>query len=210
MYKKQLLISIGILVIFFSVGTLSIGLKLKPEIVNLSWLNLLLTGVLIFIHRPERSPSFLYYSLMVFAVGLLVEIIGVSSGFPFGSYHYGNALGTKLLGVPLILGLNWWILAYSSIHISMLISKKKAIRVLLAPALMLGMDMLIEPLCSKLDFWYWQDPEIPIQNYWSWYFIGLGLIAIYLSTFKTSKINPLAVTAFIVQLVFFSTLNLLL
>src|SRR5262245_51775423 len=51
-----------------------------------------LRGVLLFI-----SNSFL--------VGGVFEVLGVASGFPFGNYYFTEAMGPKLLGVPLLMGL---------------------------------------------------------------------------------------------------------
>lgn len=198
------------LLVFHLIGAVGIGFQLMPAIVALSWVNLLLTAVVTFAHRTEGSFNFYLFSVMVFAVGLLVEILGVATGFPFGVYHYGDALGWKIFGVPLVLGLNWWILVYSSIHLSMLITEKKAVRLFLAPALMLCVDLLIEPLCSKLDFWYWKNPAVPVENYLSWYVISFVLIGIYFSNFKTKQVNVVAVGVFMIQVLFFSLLNVLL
>ena len=203
-------ISVLLLIIFYVVGIIGIGFQIKPDMVLLSWFNLLLTGVIIFINRTENQLSFYWFSMLVFFAGLSVEILGVATGFPFGNYHYGSALGWKLMEVPIILGLNWWILVYASIHLSMLVSRNKTLRFFLAPALMLGIDVLIEPLSSKLDFWYWEDIEIPLENYISWYVISFALIGIYFLNFNTKKISNIAIIGFGLQTLFFSILNILL
>lgn len=41
---------------------------------------------------------------------MLAEILVVSYGIIFGNYKYGEILGYKVLGVPLIIGINWCIL----------------------------------------------------------------------------------------------------
>ena len=42
---------------------------------------------------------------------MLAEILVVSYGIIFGNYKYGEILGYKVLGVPLIIGINWCILS---------------------------------------------------------------------------------------------------
>lgn len=203
-------ISLIILLIFYAVGVATIGFELKPDVVKLSWFNLLLTGTVVFVNAHEKGIRFYLYCLIVFLSGFLVEVLGVASSWPFGSYYYGESLGWKLYDVPLILGLNWWVLIYASIHLSMLITSNKWLRILIAPALMLGIDFLIEPLCSKLDFWHWKDGVIPADNFWSWYVISLVLCGIYFLGFRNNKTNLVAVGAFLIQGVFFTLLNLLL
>ena len=203
-------ISYILLFLFYFVGVLCIGMGLKPDLVELSWFNLVATGLIVFLNRTEKGSKFLLFSGVVFLAGLLVEIIGVATGFPFGSYYYGNSLGWKIWEVPLVLGLNWWILVYGSIHLAKVITKHRLIQIILAPALMLGLDTLIEPLCETLDFWYWKNSVIPFENYVSWYIISIVLIGLYFSIYKASKINYMAVVAFVIQVLFFLLLNLFL
>jgi uncharacterized membrane protein len=202
--------SILALLIIHLAGALVIGFQVEPDVVNLSWLNLLISGAIVLANNTEEHSKFYLFSIVVFVAGLSVEILGVATGFPFGSYYYGNALGWKIFEVPIVLGINWWILVYASIHLSIFITKNKIVSMFLAPALMLGMDALIEPLCSKLDFWYWEGNEVPMENYLSWYVISFVLIALYFLNFETKKINFVAIGAFLVQILFFALLNLLL
>ena len=49
---------------------------------------------------------------MLFLLVLPLNITGANTGLIFGNYTYGNILGMKVLGVPLIIGLNWFIVMY--------------------------------------------------------------------------------------------------
>ncbi|OAA28674.1 putative membrane protein [Frankia sp. EI5c] len=40
-------------------------------------------------------------------IGLAAESVGVHTGWPFGDYSYGSALGPKLAGVPVVVPLAW-------------------------------------------------------------------------------------------------------
>lgn len=203
-------ISIAILVIFHLVGIAGIGFELKPSMLELSWMNLLLTGLVVYFNRTEFTAKFYGYSILVFTVGLTVEIIGVATGFPFGAYHYGDSLGWKIAEVPIVLGLNWWLLVYASIHTAAVLHTHKVVRIVLAPAIMLGLDFLIEPLCGRLNFWFWEASAVPLENYVSWYIISLILVAPYFMLEKTIKTNAVAIAAMAIQALFFISLNLLL
>ena len=210
MLKNKIFISITFLFIFHLVAIVGIGFGLNKDMIELSWMNLLLTALIVFYNKNERTKKFIFYSAFVFTIGLLVEIIGVATGFPFGNYKYGNSLGSKIFEVPIVLGLNWWILIYSSIHSSRIFTKHIMTRIFLAPFLMLGLDLLIEQLCSKLDFWHWHEDVIPFKNYVSWYIISLALIALYFYWIKPAKTNKVAIASLVIQFLFFAVLNLIL
>jgi uncharacterized membrane protein len=56
---------------------------------------------------------------------MLVEIIGINTGFPFGHYYYSNILKIQFLSVPVIIGINWVVLTYSTAIIAQNILKTK-------------------------------------------------------------------------------------
>ena len=43
---------------------------------------------------------------------MTVELVGTKTGMLFGDYSYGKVLGPALQGVPLIIGINWFIMMY--------------------------------------------------------------------------------------------------
>ena len=74
--------------------------------------NLLLSfGILLTFHR-ERSPKFYKSMLFIIISGFVIEVIGVNTGYPFGTYTYGEAFGPQLMGTPFMIGVNWFIMAY--------------------------------------------------------------------------------------------------
>ena len=85
---------------------------------------------------------------------MLAEILVVSYGIIFENYKYGEILGYKVLGVPLIIGINWCILTLIKGAISpLLFFNNYWSKVFCGTLLMLFMDILIEPIVPKLDFW---------------------------------------------------------
>jgi putative membrane protein len=187
-------------------------------------LNLLLMfGLLLFTHRG-MSMKFFGFIALCFSVGMLTEIIGVHTGLLFGSYRYGEVMGIKLLEVPLLIGINWFVIVYcagmlmTKIHDwidakyvtagSMLSPQVKAISIIIDGALLATFfDYIMEPVAVKLGYWYWLgDGCIPFINYLCWFVISTGLLYFFTRlTFKAH--NHFAVHLFIIQLLFFGVLR---
>jgi bisanhydrobacterioruberin hydratase len=141
---------------------------------------------------------------------------GTSTGLIFGTYHYGNALGPKLAGTPLIIGLNWIITCYCSIQVAGMVlgnneSKKinPFLHARIAAIFMVLLDFLIEPVAPVLDFWYWENNSIPIQNYLAWFAFG-WLFCYWMIRLNLSQINITGRWLYFIQIVFFLILNLIL
>ena len=72
-----------------------------------------------FIFLQSKSPKKEWLTIfLVYIITFFSEWIGVNYGLLFGSYSYGNSLGFKIGGVPLLIGLNWVLLALVSRQIS--------------------------------------------------------------------------------------------
>lgn len=171
-------------------------------------LNLLITAFLLFVFHPQWNLSFVLFGVLCFTIGYLVEVAGVKSGIIFGEYSYGPTLGLKLWDVPLIIGLNWLILVYSTGILAHSITKNTQLKSLIGSGLMVLMDFFIEPVAVSLDFWEWELEHIPLQNYLGWFFTAFVLqIFFHLSRFE--KHNPLARYVIYVQLAFFIFLQIL-
>jgi len=147
------------------------------------------------------------------AYGFILEWIGVHTGWPFGDYRYGNALGPKWMGVPLIIGLNWFVV---SVSVRQWIPQRagKWGEILRHPAVfsalaalgMVGLDALIEPVAPKLDYWYWAQGVAPLRNFVGW-FAGGWLLQGLLNRVLPFRPNQIARWTFPIQVVFFVLLN---
>jgi len=165
-------------------------------------LNLLLSvGVLGLFHRQWTS-NFGIYAFAVFWAGYLVELVGVKTGVIFGVYQYGGTLGPKVADVPPMIGINWLMLAYSSGILAQGLSSNLWLRTTLGAVFMVFLDILIEPVAMKLDFWTWQGGSIPLQNYFAWFVISWAMQYGFHSLHQ-EKSNPVAVPLYVVLLLFF-------
>lgn len=204
--KHWVTIAVLILVIFHQVGVVGLHLPQTRDLfVQLVPMNLLLSaGLLAWFHRPW-TVSFGIVAFVIFWVGYLVELVGVKTGIIFGPYHYDTALGPKIAGVPPLIGLNWLLLTYSTGIIAMRAFRKVWVRVLAGALLMVVLDLLIEPMAIRFDFWTWdtETHEIPIQNFLAWFTVAV-LMQVGLQTQSSDLRNPLAYPFYLVQVGFFA------
>ena len=203
-YKDLILISV--LVIFHTVGVFGIKSDSKDYFLSLSFMNLMLSFIVLLIARKQFSTKFLLGVLTVFCLGIGVEWIGIHTGYLFGSYSYGENLGVKLDGVPLIIGVNWVVLTICSCTLSDFLLKKNLVsRALLSAALMTGLDFLIEPVAIVSDYWTWTG-EIPAYNYLCWFVISF-IIHLGWYKLKLSEENKVPLALYCILVVFFVVLN---
>lgn len=168
--------------------------------------NLLATAAIVFHFEEKKTAPYIFFLLIAFLAGFGIEVAGVKTGAIFGEYRYGATLGVKLLEVPLAIGLNWAVLIYATGMASDRLKLPKLIKAAIAASLMTLLDLLIEPVAIKLDFWDWQSELVPLQNYLAWFVISLILQLIY-QNLAFSKNNPLAIRLLYIQAGFFLILN---
>lgn len=200
-------ISIVILFIFHLVGVVGLSSDYQDSFLRLTPLNLLLSLGLFFWANNDFSVQFYKVTAILFALGFLVEVIGVSTGVLFGEYTYGATLGFKLFETPLMIGVNWILLSLASFGISSFFLKKQLPIILLSSLLMVLMDVLIEPIAISLDFWTWALGDIPLQNYVMWFFVSFIMNAIM--SFNRLKIDyRISFGLLLPQILFFTLLSL--
>jgi putative membrane protein len=135
------------------------------------------------------------------------EWLGVHTGYLFGDYVYGESLGPKWFGVPIIIGINWVMLTVISASVIQLLKVHWLLKTLLATILMLLLDILIEPVAIVSDYWVWNG-EIPISNFIGWIIIAFILQTLYFGA-KLAEPNKVGISLYIIQVLFFLTLNII-
>ncbi|MBB6609633.1 carotenoid biosynthesis protein [Pontibacter sp. Tf4] len=203
-------VALVVLVIFHAVGFWGLQFSGKPVYFQeLTPLNLILTNILLFSLHRHWNLTFIVFAFVVTIVGFLAEVLGVHTGLLFGNYSYGNALGTKLWQVPLLIGLNWLLLIYSTGTITNRLNQPIVVKALAGASLMLLYDFFMEPVAMQYDFWDWKNSHVPFSNYLGW--LGLAFVLhLYFHTSAFYKQNPLAPFVYMVQLLFFVALFLFL
>jgi len=185
-------------------GMIGIGLGKGDWFLPKTPMNLLLGAGLLLWNFPAKNGwrSVGIWSL-AYGIGFFVEVVGVSTGLPFGEYRYGENLGPKLLGVPLLIGLNWVVLTFLTVYIGKRLFKHKWLTCLMGALLMVTLDIFIEPVAPIFDFWHWANGAPPLQNFLAWFAVAFGLQILTFSEVPDSK-SAFPLHHFAAQLIFFS------
>jgi len=174
-------------------------------------INLFLMSIIVFTNIKLTNKNQIFSLLLIFLVGMLSEFIGVNYGLIFGEYTYGNNLGFKLFGVPLLIGLNWVILTVICANIASILIKNNSIllMIILGTTLMLIMDFVMEPIAPKLDLWKFKNLVVPTSNYIGWLIISILTQTIYNIQFKDKEFK-ISLNLYTAIFIFFGSLNLIL
>ena len=150
-----------------------------------------------------------WLSFMVPAIGLSLgsELLGTSTGFPFGEYRYLSGLGYKIAGlVPFTIPLSWFYLGFSAYIIALAGLKRLELSnwlcqigaILCGSLCLTSWDFVLDPAMSQapIPFWVWEQPGaffgMPYQNFAGW--MGTGVIFMLVATLLW-KIKPVALPA---------------
>lgn len=206
-----------IAVTFHTIGLLGILFLERHGFLELTPYNLLLSFGLLWWTRNEKDWGFILFLLLAVVLGLLSEVIGVNTGKLFGQYEYGRVMGPKFMGVPLVIGVNWFVITYgcgilASWMITTVFKEKMEtldghhqiiMIALMGSGLAVAFDWLLEPVAIKLGFWTWMGSgQIPAFNYMSWFLVSL-LILMAFHAIPFSRKHPFAVRLFLIQIGFF-------
>jgi putative membrane protein len=130
--------------------------------------------------------------LSLSAFGYTIETSGVLTGFPYGPFYYGDALGPKVAGlVPYLLPLSWVPLVLGAVAATAPtvpenenVSRRRVLWVLYAAILLTLVDGVLDPGAASLGFWVWPEGGpyygVPVSNYLGWLFSSSVAAAILL------------------------------
>jgi len=184
----------------------SIGFVVNPAFFSpFTPYTLLLTCLVFLIHNPLADKKFLIAFFSIAFLGFLIEVIGVKTGLIFGKYSYGEELGFKLLEVPLTISINWAMLIFAGIRIVSSIFASKITSLFVAALLVTLIDLLIEQVAPKLDFWQFKGGLPGLHNYLGW--VGVAFFTSYFFYPTIIKGNrSVSLIILILQIIFFTSL----
>ena len=166
-------------------------------------LNLILGLVLLYWNFPPKNGLRSWITwLIVYLIGMGVELIGINTGLLFGTYQYGENLGTKVFGVPILIGVNWVVITFLTANVSRRFIKNKWLAVLFGSILMVALDFFIEPSAPVFDFWYWEGGTAPVRNFVDWFIVSFLLQIIVKKELPEESVS-LPIHYFASQIVFF-------
>ena len=217
-------IATAVAIFFHSIGLFGILYFQTVFFIQLTPLNLLLSFSLLVWTQTNKNTAFFLLIAAAVLIGFFAEVVGINTGLLFGDYNYGKVLGLQLLNVPLIIGINWFIIIYCcgiSTHTLLIKVINKVARDTKDPPILLKamsvivdgaslavlFDWLMEPVAVKLGFWTWHgDGTIPLYNYICWFIVSMLLLTIF-QFCKFEKNNKFAVNLLLIQALFFLILR---
>jgi uncharacterized membrane protein len=138
-----------------------------------------------------RSITFFFVPAVLLSLGS--ELLGTSTGFPFGHYAYLSGLGYKIAGlVPFTIPLSWfylgfsaYLLAYSGLQVVLSRFNLKdfnlrLLSVVTGSVLLTAWDLVLDPAMSQAPFPFWEFQEVgaffgmPYRNLVGW--VGTGMV----------------------------------
>ena len=193
---------IFILVVLHLVGAVGLVTEYRAFINDLTPLHLLISAVILLIGYHKFHERIVLGFVVAYLVGFFVEMFGTNTGVLFGEYLYGGGLGPELVNTPLLIGINWFILIGSTAAIAEQFKIAWWLKAIVASALMVFADFLIEPTAIELEWWTWYNDTVPLQNYITWFVTAMVIHTIW-QKLHFEKANKVGVVLYIIQIVFF-------
>lgn len=116
--------------------------------------------------------------------GFFIELLGVSTGWPFGIYEYDPSLGPQLISVPLVVPFAWAMITHPVLCVARRVSGNWVF--LVGGFGLMAYDLFLDPQMVNAGRWKWEvtgshvpfTPEVPLSNAFGWLLSGMALIAI--------------------------------
>lgn len=202
-------ISVGLIWLFHVSGLCGILFIDRELFLETTPINLFVTFIMLFVNQPQMDRGVALAAGFAFVMGFSVEFLGVNFGLIFGDYVYGNNLGLKIGGVPLLIGANWVMLAFITGSVAAIFFDTSALKAAVFGAfLMVLIDLVIEPVAPKFDFWEFADITAPLSNYIGWFLVALPIQWVYQTQVKI-KDRVFSFHLVLVQFFFFGAFSLI-
>lgn len=146
-------------------------------------------AVAVYAYRTLGVWHWLSFMIPAIFLSLGSELLGTSTGFPFGEYRYLSGLGYKIAGlVPFTIPLSWFYVGFSAYIIALAGLKRLEIgggwsqlgAIVFGSLCLTSWDFVLDPAMSQapIPFWVWDRPGaffgMPYQNFAGW--MGTGII----------------------------------
>jgi bisanhydrobacterioruberin hydratase len=207
--RKEQMKSTILIYLLFVFGVLWYSLEFTRDYVLFLTPFVLLAVYIIVIYPELKNKNYrsMLWLIIIYIITLLIEMYGVQKGNIFGSYSYGETLGKKIYNVPLIIGMNWGMIIWGCAQLTQKLQLNLILKIIIASAAAVLLDIFIEPAAMKFDYWNWSDGIIPYQNYLAWFVISLLFTTSYF-LLKIKAESNLPTHFYISQIIFFVSLSL--
>ncbi|MEB3228537.1 MAG: carotenoid biosynthesis protein [Synechocystis sp.] len=161
-------------------------------------------AVTLYALRTLGTLPTLGFLIPALGVSVSAELLGTSTGFPFGYYRYLSGLGYKIAGlVPFTIPLSWFYLgfcAYLLVRAGLKNSQLAQIwqeltAIAVGATLLMSWDFVLDPAMSQttMPFWVWDVPGaffgMPYQNFAGWFGTGFVFMTIATGIWRFKKVD---------------------
>jgi len=188
----------------------------------------LIAGFILFIfvalHGEQRYgwERIVVFFFITFFITFFLEDLSITTGFPFGHYHYSDLLGTTLGRIPIMVMPTYFFTGYlawtmGTIFLGEMGRGIKRRNIFFIPIvssfIMVMWDFCFEPIMSTIDGkWVWESNGVyfgvPLSNYIGWFltmYIIYQLFALFLYKFSINgKITQDKTYWYVVPVIFIS------
>lgn len=117
------------------------------------------------------------------AISLTAELVGTSTGYPFGAYAYTPLLGYRIGGrVPFPIPMSWFYMIYASLSVVSVSVRHdggwaaRARNALAAGLVLTAWDAAMDPAMVQTAHWVWHTDGffygMPLSNWGGWLLVG--------------------------------------
>ncbi len=174
-------------------------------------------AIALYAYRTWGWRNLLGFMLPAVFLSLSSELLGTSTGFPFGHYSYLSGLGYKIAGlVPFTIPLSWFYLGFSTYVLARCGLEAKGINgwgakiggIAIGAILLTAWDFVLDPAMSQAAYPFWEFQDVgdffgmPYRNITGW--LGTGLVFMSVATvFWRSPALPLKRSQLVTPLVIY-------
>lgn len=200
--KNPVNLAIGTIWLFHVSAMIGIGIGYIDWFVEKTPLNLSISLLLFLLFFPIDNVKKVIAFIIFCTGGIFAEWLGVEHQLLFGDYAYGSNFGPKIDGVPYLIGAYWAILTFVTASILDYTKWHNALKIIVATALMVLLDFLMEHTAPIFDYWTFEGGIPTMENYVTWFALGLAF-QIVVRLFKITGNKLLSAHIFLAQFVFF-------
>ena len=197
-------IIIAVLAIWHLVGIIGFHSDFLYLFSILTPLNMMLSFWVLYV-TSKKSEKLKAILLLTYFIGLAVEVIGINTGIPFGTYVYLEGLGPKIMDTPWVMGLNWVVVSWAAVQCASYFStQSKLYKWAISIVIMLIIDLVMEPVAPDLRMWIFAGSGPGLMNYLGWALTS-AVIQILLVREVDNHKNHTALAIILLQIIFFSS-----
>jgi putative membrane protein len=153
------------------------------------------------LHAASRFGGRAALGLLAVAgtISLAAELLGTSTGYPFGGYSYTPLLGYRILGlVPFPIPLSWFYMLYAALAVcarTMRPAESNGAKwrwALVAGLVLTAWDVSMDPAMVKTAHWLWKEPGVfygmPLSNWFGWILSGTIIARVMLAVVSPTRV----------------------